>query len=238
MIARARHLALGGTSVVALAVWLLFALVISPDDSRHGDAVRLLYLHVPTVWIAYLAFAVTAAASALYLWPRTRSVRLDHLAGAAAEFGVVCTGLTLFVGSVWGREAWGTWWQWEARLVTTAVMFFIYLGYLSMRRLGGAGAQRRNAIAAVIAVLQVPVVHFSVTWWRSIHQEGSVFNEKLDVNINDATMQWTLWLGVLAFTLLFAWSCRVRMRISAASAADDESALDAAIRERIGAVPA
>lgn len=236
--ARLRGSWLGLATVVALGVLLVFALVISPPDSRHGDAVRLLYIHVPTAWIAYLSFFVTAAASALLLWPRTHRATLDHLAGASAEFGVVCTGLTLFIGSVWGREAWGTWWQWEARLVTTAVMFFLYLGYLALRRLGGAGSERRNAIAAVIAFVQVPIVHFSVTWWRSIHQEGSVFNDRGQVDINDSTMASTLLLGVLAFTLLFAWCCVMRMRILAVEASTADAELDAAIRERIGAVPA
>lgn len=225
----------GAVTVAALALLLLFALVLSPADSRHGDAVRLLYVHVPTAWTAYLAYVVTAAASALWLWPRTRRPAWDHLAGAAAEFGVVATGLTLFLGSVWGKEAWGTWWQWEARLTTTAVLLFVYLGYLALRRLGGAGAERRNAIAGLLAVVQVPIVHLSVTWWRSIHQEGSVFNDRGEVNIRDTTMQVTLWLGVLAFTLLFAWCCLKRMRLLEAESVDAESALDSAIRERIGA---
>jgi heme exporter protein C len=231
---------LGGLTIVSLAATLLFSLVISPADSNLGDSARLLYLHVPTAWIAFLAFFVTALASALYLLPRTRTVGWDHLAGAAAEFGVLCTGLTLFVGSVWGRAEWGTWWQWEARLTTTAVLFFLYLGYLALRHIddrdgGGQGAAIRNAIAALLGFVQVPIVHFSVTWWTSLHQEGSVFNDRLDVNINDGRMQFTLWLAVAAFTLLFAWCCQRRiaqLELEASSAADD---LDSAIAQRIGA---
>ncbi len=234
----ARQRALGVATLLALGAFAVLALLISPKDSRHGDAVRLLYVHAPTAWTAYLAYVVAAIASAMWLWPRTRRPSWDHLAGAAAEFGVLSTGLTLFLGSVWAKESWGTWWQWEARLTTTAVLFFVYLGYLALRRLGGPGAERRNAIAALLAVVQVPIVHFSVTWWRSIHQEGSVFNQRGEVEINDATMQWALWSGVIAFTLLFLWCCLLRMRTLVLESSAAETALDAAIRERVGTVNA
>lgn len=229
---RRRSGLLGALSIVALSTMVAFALVIAPDDSFQGDKARLLYVHVPTAWIAYLAFFVTALASALWLWPRTRNPGWDHLAGASAEFGVLCTGLTLFVGSVWGKAVWGTWWQWEARLTTTAVLFFLYLGYLVLRRLGGPGAQRRNAIAALIAFVDVPIVHFSVSWWTSLHQDGSVFNDRMDVDINDGRMAFTLWLAVAAFTLLYAWCCAIRMRLLASESDAADRALDDAIAER------
>ncbi len=218
-------------ALVALAV---FGLVVAPPDSEQGDAARLLYVHVPAAWIAYLAFFVTALASALYLWPRTRNDSWDHLAGASAEFGVLCTGLTLFLGSVWGKPIWGTWWQWEARLTTTAVLLFLYLGYLALRRLGGVSSQRRNAIAALIAFIDVPIVHFSVSWWTSLHQQGSVFNDKMDVTINDGRMAFTLWLGAGAFTLLFAWCCLGRMRLLGIESKNSELELEAAIAQRTG----
>jgi heme exporter protein C len=233
--AQVRSAWLGLLTVVTLVALVLFALVIAPTDSAQGDAARLLYVHVPTAWIAYLAFFVTALASFLWLVPRTRRDSWDHLAGAAAEFGVLSTGLTLFLGSVWGKPIWGTWWQWEARLTTTAVLFFVYLGYLALRRLGGRGAEKRNAIAAMLAFGQVPIVHLSVTWWTSLHQEGSVFNDEMDVNINDGRMSFTLWLAVLAFTLLFAWCCRTRMRLLELEARGADADLDAAIARRVAA---
>lgn len=231
MAALRRH-GLGIAVVTSLGAALLFALIISPADSNLGDSARLLYLHVPTAWIAYLAFFVTAVASALYLWPRTRRRAWDHLAGASAEFGVLSTGLTLFAGSVWGRAEWGTWWQWEARLTTTAVLFFLYLGYLALRRVDSDGAHVRNAIAALIGFVQVPIVHFSVTWWTSLHQEGSVFNDRLDVNIKDASMKFTLLLAVAAFTLLYAWCCQRRIEVLDAEATIADADLDAAIASR------
>ena len=142
----------------------LFGLWGAPPDEVQSDAQRLMYLHVPAAWIAYLAFGVTALASALWLWPRTRSTVWDRVAGASAELGVIFTGLTLVLGSLWGRPVWGVWWAWDARLVTTAVLFFLYLGYLALRRIPGAPDARakRCAIAALIAFVDVPIVHFSV----------------------------------------------------------------------------
>ena len=108
-------------TLVALGVTAVFALWVTPPRENQGfDAVRLLYLHVPTAWVAYLAFGVTALASVLWLIPRTRDPAWDLLAGASAEVGVVFTGLTLVIGSLWGKPTWGTWWEWDARLTTTA----------------------------------------------------------------------------------------------------------------------
>ena len=176
----------GATVVVVLAVTAAFALWISPPDAQQGDVVRLLYLHVPTIWIAFLGFFVTAVASVLWLVPRTRRTEWDLLAGASAEVGVVFTGITLIVGSIWGRPTWGTYWVWDARLTSTAILFFLYLGYLALRRTGSTADERgkRCAIAALIAFADVPIVHLSVTWWQTLHQSGTVFNPKNDVQIH------------------------------------------------------
>lgn len=234
---------LAAISVAATVVMALF--VVPPDGGRaafdngtgQGDAYRLLYLHVPSAWLAYLAFFVTAVASVLWLWPRTRGLHWDLLAGASAELGVIFTGLTLALGSLWGKPIWGQWWAWDARLTTTAVLFFLYLGYLALRRVGGSPEQRatRSAVAALIAFVDVPIVHFSVSWWTTLHQDGSVFNKKMDVNIQDVSMQFTLWLGVVAFTLLYAFLVLHRMELLAIEEDLAERELDAAIAQRIGA---
>jgi heme exporter protein C len=227
---------LGWLTLVSLGALVLFGMWGAPPDDVQGDAQRLMYLHVPTAWLAYLAFFVTAVSSALYLWPRTRALTWDRLAGASAELGVLFTGLTLVVGSLWGRAVWGVWWAWDARLVTTAVLFFLYLGYLALRRTSAdpvAGA-RRNAIAALIAFVDVPVVHFSVEWWRTLHQEPTVFNPELSAEIH-GVMAWTLWLGVLAFTLLYAYLLDRRYRLAALEARDAAHRLDDAIAARVAA---
>jgi heme exporter protein C len=224
---------LGGLSVAGLAVLVLLGLFVSPPDHLQGDAVRLMYLHVPAAWVAYLAFGVTALASVLYLWPRTRARAWDTLAGASAEIGVLFTGLTLLLGSMWGRPVWNVWWVWDARVVSTAVLFFLYLGYLALRRVPAEPAVRakRSAIAALAAFVDVPVVHFSVVWWRTLHQQATVFNPELNPTI-EGTMAWALLSGVVAFTLVFLYLLERRYRLAVMEERLDERLLEAAIAER------
>jgi len=225
----------------ALGALVVLGLVVAPPDAVQGDAQRIMYLHVPTAWLAYLAFGITALASALYLWPRTRAAAWDRLAGASAELGVLFCGLTLALGSLWGRPIWGVWWAWDARLITTAVLFFLFCGYLALRRVLGRGevAARRAAIAALVAFADVPVVHFSVEWWRTLHQRATVFNPELDPQI-EGTMALTLWVGVLAFTLLYLALLGLRYRIAGADEHRAAQALEAAItaRRRSAELPA
>ncbi len=156
---------------------------------------RILYIHVGTVWVAYLAFVVTAVSSAAYLWKRTTSLTWDRIAGASAEIGVLFMAVTLFAGALWGRLSWGTFWVWDARVTTTAFLFITYVGYLAVRGLGGSHQQRarRSAVVALLAVLEIPLVHFSVKLWRSVHQDASVAGNS-DVTL-DGLMLFTLLLG-------------------------------------------
>lgn len=230
---------LGWVSLAALAVLAYLGLWASPRDAVQSDAVRLLYLHVPSAWLAYLAFGVTAISSALFLWPRTRSQVWDLMAGASAELGVVFTALTLVLGSLWGRPVWGVWWVWDARLVTTAVLFFLYLGYLALRRIPGGPEARgkRSAVGALIAFIDVPIVHFSVNWWRTLHQQGSVFNNELKAHIH-GLMAFTLVWGVIAFTLLYVYLLSLRYRLAALEEEMEDRELQLAIAERVaGATP-
>ena len=224
-------------TLVALTATALLALAVTPERENQGfEAVRLLYLHVPFAWLAYLAFGVTALASVLWLIPRTRHTTWDLLAGASAEVGVIFTGLMLFVGSLWGKPTWGTWWEWDARLTTTAIMFFLYLGYLALRRTGATAEERgkRCAIAALIAVVDVPISYFSVVWWQTLHQQGTVFNEDLDVKIN-GSMAWTLVLAVVAFTMLYGYLVLERFQLAQLEEGLEERRLEIAIAERVRA---
>ena len=234
-----RRLVEGGTKVLgpltllSMGLLVVVGLFTSPPDVLQRDAVRLMYVHVPAAWVAYLAFGVTTLASALYLWKRTRSVAWDTVAGASAELGVMFTGLTLVLGSLWGYPVWGVWWAWDARLVSTAVLFFLYLGYLALRRIPADPEvrARRCALAALFAFVDVPVVHFSVEWWRTLHQGASVFNPELDPTI-EGSMALALLAGVAAFTFTYLYLLERRYRLAVLEEDVDERLLAAAIAER------
>ena len=232
MLLRRTITALGLTAAASLAGLGWLALGVAPPDAVQGDSQRLMYLHVPAAWLAYLAYGVTSLCSLLYLIPRTRSPRWDSLAGASAEIGVVFTALTLAVGSIWARPIWGVWWTWDPRLVTTAVLLFLYLGYLALRRAPASptARARRSAVVALIAFVDVPVVHLSVIWWRTLHQQPTVLNPELQPQIH-GTMALTLLWAVVAFTVLYAYLVLSRHRLASLEAERDELALAAAIRE-------
>lgn len=224
---------LTSTTVVALAALTILALGVAPPDRVQGDAQRLMYLHVPVAWIAYLAYGVTSLASVLYLVPRTRHMRWDRVAAASAELGVLFTAMTIALGSLWGRPVWGVWWAWDARLVTTAVLLFLYAGYLALRRVpAGADARaKRSAIAALVAFVDVPVVHLSVVWWRTLHQQPTVLNPELNPQIH-GVMATTLLVGVVAFTLLYVSLLRSRCRLAAIESDAARDTLAAAVDRR------
>jgi heme exporter protein C len=230
---------LPAVTIGALAVLVWLGLVAAPPDAVQGDAQRLMYLHVPVAWLAYLAYGVTALASLLYLFPRTRGPRWDLLAGASAEVGVVFTALTIVDGSLWARPVWGIWWTWDARLVTTAVLLFLYLGYLALRRVPAPPDRRakRSAVVALIAFADVPVVHLSVIWWRTLHQQPTVLNPELDPQIH-GIMAFTLLWGVAAFTLLYAVLLGRRYRVARAEAEQEALLLQLALTRPEAGAPA
>ena len=224
---------LGILTLIAMAWLLAFGLVLSPADQNQGESVRILYVHVPTIWVAYLAFVVTAVASGMYLFRPRHSLGWDRLAGASAEIGVAFVAVTLVVGAMWGRLTWGVFWQWDARLTTTALLFVVYIGYLAVRRLGGTHEQRarRSAVLGLIAVFQIPLVHWSVRLWRSLHQEATVLDTDGDIDM-DGLMFFTLFVGVVAFTLAYVWLALHRTRGLAMQDALDDHGLERALAAR------
>ncbi|WP_448070716.1 heme ABC transporter permease CcmC [Georgenia yuyongxinii] len=202
---------MAAVTVAALAVAAALA---APPDRLQGDLQKLMYVHVPAAWIAYLAFVLTLVGS--IGWLRRRQQRWDRLAAAAAEVGVFFTGLAIALGAIWGKPVWGVWWTWDARLVSTALLFFVYLGYLALRRVTDdrASRARRSAVFGIVAFIQVPIVHFSVIWWRTLHQPPTVLRPG-DPTI-DHTMLAVLLLNLIGFTLLGAWLLRQRFRLDVA----------------------
>ncbi len=225
--------AIGVATIIAMGWLVLFGLVISPADVNQGESVRLLYVHVPTIWIAYLAFTVTAITSGIYLFSKQHSLGWDRVAGASAEIGVAFVAVTLAVGAMWGRLTWGVFWQWDARLTTTALLFVTYIGYLAVRRLGGTHHQRarRSSVIGMLSVLLIPLVHWSVVLWRSLHQEASVLDTDGDIDM-DGLMLFTLLVGVVAFTFLYAWLVMHRTRAMAMVDLLDDRGLDEALAAR------
>ncbi|MEL6893897.1 MAG: cytochrome c biogenesis protein CcsA, partial [Actinomycetota bacterium] len=223
-----------GTLTIGAIGWLLlFGLVFSPADVNQGESVRFFYVHAPTIWVAYSSFVVTAVGSAMYLFTKKHSLGWDRLAGASAEIGVVFVALTLITGAMWGRLTWGVFWQWDARLTTTALLLVTYIGYLAVRRLGGSHQQRakRSAVIGLLSVLLIPLVHWSVVIWRSLHQEATVLDTDLDPDI-DGLMFFTIIVGLVAFTLFYVWFMLHRTRVMAMEDLVEDRGLDDALAAR------
>ncbi len=188
---------------IVLAITVAFVLsMVSPKDDVQGELVRIMYIHVPAAWLAYVAFFVTFLGSLTYLL--TKNLKWDRIAAASAEIGVFFTGLTLALGMIWGKSTWGVWWTWDARLTLTAIMFFVYLGYLALRRTTDDPISRasRASVLGVLGAVQIPIVHFSVVWWRTLHQPPSLVRPDGPA-IQESLMLVALIVGVLAFTVVY-----------------------------------
>jgi heme exporter protein C len=210
---------------------VILGLLITPPDQVQSDSVRFLYLHVPAAATTYLAFLVTALCSIAYLVKRTRSLAWDRVAGASAEIGLVFTGLMLVTGAMWGRLTWSVYWRWDARLTSTALLFVMFLAYLAVRKLDGTPEQRakRSAIVGIIAFLDVPIVHKSVDWWQTLHQDRTFKPEDSQL---DGLMLFTFFVGLVAQLLIYAWLLMHRHRLAQMEQADDDHGLATALTER------
>jgi heme exporter protein C len=226
--------ALGLSALAGMAVLLACALVWSPADAAQKDAVRLMYVHVPTAILAFTGCFLTTVSSAM--WLRRRSEGWWVLGGAAAEVGLVFTGICLVTGSIWGRITWGTYWDWDPRITSTTMLFLLVIGFLALRRIGneaGDASQRgmRGAIVGLLLFPNVMIVHYSVDWWRSLHQTATI--TRLDPTI-EGTMLFTLMLGIVVFGLLFTWLLVHRFRVGWLEERAGATGLDQAIVERRG----
>lgn len=196
---------LGGGAAVAGAAAAWLGLLVAPTDAVQGQPQRLMYVHVPAAWVAYLTFAGVLLASIAYLV--RRDLRWDRHARSAAEIGVGLTALAIVLGSLWGRPVWGVWWTWEPRLITTVVLLAVYVGYLGVRGLSTdphANA-RRASVIGIAAFVNVPIVHYSVVWWRTLHQPPTVLRPGGPADSIEPMMLASLLIAVLAFTLAAVW---------------------------------
>jgi len=197
-------------AVICLAVGLYLVLFVAPPDYQQGEAVRIMFVHVPAAWMASFVYGFLALASAVALiW---RHPLADIAAQAAAPLGAGFTLLCLITGSLWGEPMWGTWWVWDARLTSVLVLFFLYVGYIAL--VNGfddpTRGARAGAVLALVGVVNLPIIKFSVDWWNTLHQPASVF--RLGGPTIDKSMLVPLLIMAIAFMLYFAALLMLRMR--------------------------
>ena len=205
---------LGATALVFVIAGLYWGLIKAPPDAFQGDSQRIMYLHIPSILIAYLSFFLVFVGSCLYLWKR--EPRDDNLAQAAAEIGVLFTALTIIEGSIWGRPTWGVWWTWDARLTLTAILLLIFIGYLMLRALidDESRAASSAAILGIIGFLDIPLIHMSVYWWRTLHQPPSILRpDKAPWENIHPELLTALAINFAAFLLLFFYLLSLRLRL-------------------------
>ena len=206
--------ALGWLAAVGIAAGLVMGFGVAPRELTQGNVQRIMYLHVPAVWVAYLAFAVGMASSIAYL--ASRRPAADRVAHAACEVGTIFLGVNIATGAIWGKPTWGTWWTWDARLTSVAVVFVMFLAYLLLRqaiedRERGA---RYAAVLGIVAALNIPLVHLSVYWWRTLHQPPSLL--KPGSSTMPPVILAALLVNFAALALLGAYFITRRTRLLAA----------------------
>src|SRR5258707_4887319 len=200
----------GRATALLLAAGLYLALLVAAADYQEGEGVSNMFVHVPAAWMASFVYALMALASAVALiWPHPLA---DIGAQSAAPVGAVFTLLCLVRGSVGGEPMWGTWWVWDARLTSVLVLFFLYLGYIALVNAFDEPTRgaRAGAILALVGIVNLPIIKFSVDWWNTLHQPASVF--RLGGPTIAASMLWPLLIMALGFTLLFVTLLLIRMR--------------------------
>ena len=216
MKANSRTRVLGLVTLVALAVtaFMMFFVAREAVAGMGGQLQRIFYVHVPSAWVGYLAFAIVFIASIAYL--RTGARRWDVLALSAAEIGVLFVTLVLITGPIWAHPVWGTWWQWDARLTSALVMWLTYIGYLFLRNLtvDPSRSGRLAAIVGIVGFINVPIVHFSVRWWRTLHPSGPTLANPAESSALGGPEVLTFLTALVAFTLLFAWLLAQRSRVA------------------------
>ena len=225
-----RYLAhgLGMVALLTVLVGLYLAFVYAPADALQGDVQRIMYIHVPTAWVAFFAFFVVFVSSLVYLWKRLPEA--DRLAYASAEIGVLFTGLTLIDGSIWGKPTWGIWWTWDARLTTTAILLVMYIGYLMLRAFVEEPDRRARlaALVGIVGFIDVPITYMSVLWFRTLHQPPSI--QRGGASMPDS-MLFTLLFNLGAYTLVYLFFLVKRVRIESLNAIAETLVAEKAVHE-------
>lgn len=193
----------GWLAFALIGIGLILALFVSPPAKEHGETVRILYVHVPAAWSALAAYTGIAIASLIsFVW---RHSLADSVARSLALPGAAFTFLTLATGSLWGKPAWGTWWQWDGRMTSVLILLFIYIGYMAIWNIVSDRRQaaRLAAILAMVGWLNIPIIKFSVNWWNTLHQPATV-SEPGAPGVS-AELWWPWLIMALGYTCLLAW---------------------------------
>ena len=200
----------GTLAAVGIGLGLYLGLFVAPPDYQQGESVRIMYVHVPSAWMAMLVYTCIALASAVALiW---RHPLADVAAKASSPLGAAFTFLALVTGSLWGKPMWGTWWVWDARLTSFLILFFLYLGHMALLTAFEDPARGRKAAAvlALVGFVNVPIIKFSVDWWNTLHQPASVLRFGGPTIYSD--MLWPLLAMALGFTFYYVSLLLVRMK--------------------------
>ena len=197
---------------ILLAINMFLIFMWAPTEVHMGHVQRIFYIHVPSAWIAFLAFGIVFFGSIQYL--RTREQKWDNLASASAELGVVFTTLVLVTGPIWAKPVWGIWWTWDVRLTTTLVLWLIYVSYLMVRSYSGNHyqASRYSSILGIIGVINLPLVYFAVNWWNTQHQRLVLGVGSTESGLHP-DMTTTLYFSLLAFSSLFVYLLWFRVSV-------------------------
>lgn len=222
-------------TVVATLATLYAALLVAPADRIQGDVQRLFYIHVPAALTMYVAYILVFLASLVYLL--RRQARWDEVGAAAAEVGTLFASIVLLTGPMWARPIWGTWWTWDARLTSTFILWLIFVAYLMLRATGGHPEQvaRYCAVLGIIGFLDLPIIHYSVQWWRTLHPEPVLMTRGGLGGGLPSSMLAVLALGLLASLLLFASLFLLRLRLERVDRR--AMALRRLLDERPGSIP-
>lgn len=200
----------GWISGLLIATGLYGGLILAPPDYQQGDGFRIIYVHAPSAWMSLMVYTTMAVAAAIGLIWR---IKVAHaVAASCAPIGASFTFAALATGSLWGAPMWGTWWQWDPRLTSELILLFLYLGYMGLRGSieDTQRADRASAVLAVVGIVNVPIIHYSVTWWNSLHQAPSVM--RFGRPAMPPAMLVPLLIMLLAFTLFFVAVLLVRLR--------------------------
>ena len=221
---------LGWASLVLVGATVGLGLAL-PKTAEQAEYSRLIAVHPPAAWVSYMAVAMAALAAVAFLV--TRRATWDRVNIASLEVGAVFTALTLATGSIWGRPTWGVWWRWDPRLTTEALLLAVLVGAVALRRAlpPGRGRAVITAVFSLATVGLLPIVHFSVEWWRSQHQRGTLLSPDPASNADNPYLA-AMFLGFLAFSVLYAWMMVQRVRIEVLEEEADEVELGRAIAER------